>query len=801
MRQITQTLFQMDDDYISRNLTAPTAETREEGKPISIRSTTDVSAAYLEPIIQRVKKSELEMTWRADPIVFNSANKIVQTIMSARHEIKAKDKKTQKFYDDFVENIGGKGVDTTWEELLKKTFLHGVIFGEGFIENIMNRAQTKIVDWDHLDPKAIDYAKDSNGNVIFDEKGKIKGYTMILPTNKEVPQNKKNAPAGIVLPANAFFINREKIAHVKLYSAGDGVYPIGLIEPIYKTTLRKLNMEEALANATYRHGFPTIVAELGDSVIGTRPTIVRINGEISIITFEELYDYVDAPEERRRHITIKECQNIETLSVNEKTKQIEWKNVRKISKHYYEKPLVILRQKWGETIVTDQHSVYDKELTLTKAGENPDLFAWRGDIPVQQEDKVILPDIVCKDSIYSKPKTRQIKELKGKELTSFLKIVGAYVSEGNVAYNKCGNKDSYQLQISNKKKEWLEELKKEIDSLFGLSGYIRLGENGCYSLRYSSKYLYLLFKQLCGHPAHNKTLPGWVFTLSKENKSVLLKWMIDGDGYVLGKNKIIGKFTEEYLSKQFEYSTVSEKLAAVVSLLLNTMGIDYSIKYMKTVKNRTLYNFRRVQRKRINLGKKCFERIEFGGYVYDLEVEDNHNFFDGVGMVLCHNTNHEPTPQQIQKMIEKLKDINFKQEIAVPYYYNLRILESKKAERLKEHLDYYKEQQIAGMGIPRPYATGTGSDENRAVLDNMSNLFQLTLRDIITSVVSSIRKQLFKPLSENYNLPSVPTIEWDLIGIDEWDKKARRLIEYIEKGVIPADMRVVDLIRKIENID
>jgi len=424
MRSITQELFSSGITSVS-NISGP-----EDGVKETYKSTYEDYDSTDFSKVTRTPKKELELSYRKNPVVFNSINKFVQTIMSAKHTIKAKDPRVKIYFEEFLDNLGNSGSLITWEELLTHIFRHQCIYGASWVENVYNKFGNKIVDWDIIDPLKIDYAKNSNKEVLFDSDGNIFGYVFTASPNTIIPPEKIRAtPRFVSLPSNSYFIPRKKIAMVKLYTVGDGVYPIGLIEPIYSTSVRKLNMEEALANATYRHGFPTIVIKIGD-------------------------------------------------------------------------------------------------------------------------------------------------------------------------------------------------------------------------------------------------------------------------------------------------------------------------------------------------------------------------------------LNHDATPNQIKNMTDKLKGVSFRQELVVPYYYNVEMLESKNAEKLKEHLEYYKEQEIAGLGIPRPYATGSGTNENRSVLDNMSNLFELTLKDIIAATVSSIRKQMFKPICELEGFKEVPTLEWEIIGVDEFDNKAKRISNYIKDGIIaPNDPAVVNYVRETENLE
>jgi hypothetical protein len=402
------------------NLAATEANVNEE-PPITKKQT---------PTEIRVPLNELELVYMRDPTVFNGINKITQTIMSARHEIKAKDQKVLKYFVNFTENLGNSGSDITWDELLEKIFQYECIYGRSFVENIFNKKGNRIVDWDIVDSKTIDYAKDSKNKIVLDRFNRPVGYTQTLSFdnyNFNMIKEKPSDPRVSLLP-NQLFVSVEKLAQIKLFTVGDGFYGIGLIEPIYVNSIRKQNMEEALANNVWRHGFPIVWAKLGDM-------------------------------------------------------------------------------------------------------------------------------------------------------------------------------------------------------------------------------------------------------------------------------------------------------------------------------------------------------------------------------------SHEPTPEQVQTMLDKLKDLTFKKEIATPYYYDLQMLESKQSTKLQEHLAYYQDQQVTGMGIPKPYAIGSGEATNRATLSNMSDLYQLTLREIITNTTSAIRKYMFKPICDLEGFKEIPWIDWDMVGIDEIDRKSKRLLSYIKSGLLPPNLSIQEYIKKIEDLD
>lgn len=400
--------------------------------PVTLASQFSVTpetpeAKRVSPSISRVPYGELELAYVCDPIIFNGINKIVQTIMSAHYEIKAKDPKVQKYFDEFVAQLGSTGSGYTWDELLTATYKHECIYGWAWIENIYDKKTKDIIDWESIDPKRFDYAKNAQRKIAMDRMGKPLGYVQTLPMMEGIEIPPQNPPPQVSLESNQIFIEPKDISPIKLYCLGDGFYPIGLIEPCYKSVLRKLNINEAIANSYWRHGFPTVWAQVGDQ-------------------------------------------------------------------------------------------------------------------------------------------------------------------------------------------------------------------------------------------------------------------------------------------------------------------------------------------------------------------------------------SHEPTPTQIKSVLDSLKDLNSRKEIATPYYYKLNMLESKESVSLNQQLNIFIDDEIAAMGVPKPFATGTGEETNRSTLGSMSDLFQLTMKDIINNTCQQIRRSLFAPLCKQEGFTEIPKLEWDVVGVGELDAKQERLLNYVKAGLIDVTPELKNYIKRLEKL-
>jgi len=224
--------------------------------------------------ITRVIREELENAYFADPIEFGGINKNVQMIMSAGYTWKVNDADKKDFMD-FLDNLGKIGEDYTVDELLEYSFWSPMIFGMGYIENVFNEKDDRIVDLTRVDSKTMDYARTTEGNIVLDESSKPIGYvqkTSITMTQKEggdeVPEAYKNS---VDLSDGGRFLLAKRIALFKLFPASNGFDAFGLVEPAYKSILRKLNIEEAQTNSIYARGTYPLVDYVGSDKIPATP--------------------------------------------------------------------------------------------------------------------------------------------------------------------------------------------------------------------------------------------------------------------------------------------------------------------------------------------------------------------------------------------------------------------------------------------------------------------------------------------------------------------------------------------------
>lgn len=227
----------------------------DPSKPIGVKTT---------PETRRISLVELESAYLSEPNVFNAINKTTQLIMAAGYEFLGNEK-SLKFFRDFFSSIGSRGGELEWEELLSSIFKHQMIFGTAWVELIPAKNDPgRVVDLQFIDPKKMDYAKDANDKIVLNNHGNSVGYVETLPYDYSIEGGQTGAPEMVSIQMNQVFFPPNRVAHFKLYTIGDGFYPVGLVEPSYHSINRKIHLEQAHANSIKRNGFPRLKVKYGD---------------------------------------------------------------------------------------------------------------------------------------------------------------------------------------------------------------------------------------------------------------------------------------------------------------------------------------------------------------------------------------------------------------------------------------------------------------------------------------------------------------------------------------------------------
>jgi DNA polymerase I len=451
-------------------------------------------------------------------------------------------------------------------------------------------------------------------------------------------------------------------------------------------------------------GFVTVY---GDSITEDRfVTVMDDKGQIKVMNIKELFEE-SAPIGTRNGKEIRKPSGLKALSVNPKTLEPEWQKIKEVVRHKTSKAIYRVNQKYGETRVTEDHSLLvldNGQLAEVKPTELKHMLFKVESIPrgknikkldLYEELKHFTYKTLYKGKVkimrihtdgeyiwfgwtnQKKPvKLKRTIEVGSKEFNALCRLLGAYIAEGSSS-TKETTESRFGASIASSDEEWLRKLRKDYLLLFKnakasiiVSNKKKRHLNYCTnkkmrSIAYTDKTKKLqmmnglsavLFKGLCGQKSAGKHLPSFIFNVGKKYKKVLLEEYIKGDGY----RSTDRRYSSEYKKKYFKITTKSLALASGLSLLLTQLGIKHTITYRK---DKGAYSIQTSSRYNLRVETKV-KKEQYSGYVYDLAVEKNNNFVDACGQILLHNTDSAfikiPAGKNREDVLKFLEYINSK---------------------------------------------------------------------------------------------------------------------------------------------
>jgi hypothetical protein len=204
-----------------------------------------------EVLYARKPLLKLEQIYYSDPVIFNGINFYVRNTIGPGFRIEADNPQVQENFEKWAQM-------TRLEGSLAVSLSHMLVYGNGFTELVDNVQHDRTVALANIDPKTMDLARDPQQRPLLDARGDPIGYIQTTQTGQIIK-----------LPAS-------KIAHFPLYTIGTSKLGIGLIEPLFKIAIIKLNIEEGLGQTIFRHGYPLAIATVGDDKHEPTPADIDI---------------------------------------------------------------------------------------------------------------------------------------------------------------------------------------------------------------------------------------------------------------------------------------------------------------------------------------------------------------------------------------------------------------------------------------------------------------------------------------------------------------------------------------------
>ena len=386
----------------------------------------------------------------------------------------------------------------------------------------------------------------------------------------------------------------------------------------------------------------------GDSVIGSTPLILRINGNIVVRRIETLASKWSA-----YHYGKESCELTGVESWTEKG----WTPVKRVIRHTCKKKLVQVHTHTGNVVCTTDHSL------VRISGEEvapKDLYT--GDrllhhCPVRFPERNHTWTFGF-NRVLTGPNGKTYKSLKeaASDLSvhvgtvtrkctwtytnkticytpQFARLLGMFIGDGSCGKysSRSGKKCSWA--INNANKEMLNEYKTIAQNIFPSFGWKilpTLKSSGVYKLvptssKYGSVARFVVFwRNICYNDKREKILHDCVLQSSVKHRQQFWKGLHDADG------------TKK--SSAPEISQKGTQISLSIVLLLRSLGWENVVVDTRPDKpNIFRMRARHKTRKSPEKVRKITDWNRIETFVYDLTTE-NHHFHAGVGTLVVHNT-------------------------------------------------------------------------------------------------------------------------------------------------------------------
>ena len=229
-------------------------------------------------------------------------------------------------------------------------------------------------------------------------------------------------------------------------------------------------------------------------------------------------------------------------------------------------------------------------------------------------------------------------------------ILGFYCAEGSVSDVRTKSGRKCLLSFGGQDKRLIEKVKLILDAKTSVATAIIED----YDKRINKKMFYYRVQCMpiialfqygfgAGKGSEFKKVPWFIFTSEEPIRNAFIKGYLDGDG----QSAIEKRYTTHFI----RFSTKSKELAMGLDFLLKTTRYSSNsrgkeIKHISWQyrKDKPKAQTLRFQSAKESKGNFCLaeirsiEEMPNEKYVYDVEVDESHNFVDAEGMILVHNT-------------------------------------------------------------------------------------------------------------------------------------------------------------------
>lgn len=164
------------------------------------------------------------------------------------------------------------------------------------------------------------------------------------------------------------------------------------------------------------------------------------------------------------------------------------------------------------------------------------------------------------------------------------------------------------------------------------------------------------------------------------------------------------------------------------------------------------------------------------------------------------DTNIPPTPEEIDDVFAKVKQLNERSEIVTPYWHDIGIIEPKSSSPLESNLTYFQDEIISGMGIPRPFITGEGKGGSKHILEMQKALFEQNIKMLQYSVSRTLETEVFMRFARERGFPdwatAPPKLLWEELSTESVDSKIENIVNLVNAGILTVDKNLEQCVRR-----
>jgi len=351
-----------------------------------------------------------------------------------------------------------------------------------------------------------------------------------------------------------------------------------------------------------------------DSVPGYSPVVIKQDGYLDVVSFEDLWESINAP------LTLtprgEEVKDVSNLDLKVLSSRGRFVKVNQIIRHWYKGKLMRIRAIGGVTDVTPSHSLFgaDRRKPIEASKLRPG-------------DKIAV--------VNKGWRCRCVEEelFVGAEDLGWL--YGFFLAEGFVTKRSDG---AYLICITNTDEALVEKTKKILEKELNLNPYITTRKYGngklCYVINVNNKRAYDFFKNTFYTKRGYKKVPTSIFNSPPNVVKAFLEGFIAGDGHVLPDGEVQVDSSSWLILQSI--LTLHKKLNPNLSFVVGITKSGF------TNKDELRLIIRNNSNKQHNWYKdrglvEIVKEIEYEGYVYDFSTE-NQKFIAGCGGITHHNT-------------------------------------------------------------------------------------------------------------------------------------------------------------------